>query len=641
MKKMRFIVTILFILSTTALVAQIKLPRLISDGVVLQRDEILPLWGWASAGEEIKVHLNGNVYSTTSGTDGKWRIALAAQPPGGPYEMMVTGKDTVTVKDVLFGDVWLCSGQSNMEIPMERVKEKYAHIISVANNSRIRQFTVPDLYDFKTPHTDYTGGNWITVTPQSILSFSAVAYFFARDIYEKHQVPIGLVNAALGGSPAEAWISESALKSFPTAYDELQKFKDDALIKSIEEGDRNKSATWYRELNKRDPGLTQTPRWSTEINASDWKEMSVPGNWPEPHNGSMWFRKEVEVPTHMIGQQGKLWLGRLIDQDSVFINGKFVATTSYQYPPRRYDLSPNVLRAGKNEIVIRMISASGVGGFVPGKRYYLAVGKDTIDLTGKWKYKSGAVVPAAPSSTFVRWKPGGLFNKMISPLVAFPIKGVLWYQGESNTSRPNEYAAVMKALIADWRAQWGRDLPFLFVQLPNYMEVVATPTESEWAQLREAQRQTLQVPNTAMAVAIDAGEFNDIHPLNKEVIGKRLALLARKVVYGESNLVAAGPDPLKAVRDGKNIRITFKNAEHGLAIRGGKSVGGIAVSADGKTYQWASAQVRGNIVEVKIPKGLEPRHIRYAWANNPDKANLINNEGLPATPFHLEIIDTN
>lgn len=618
---------------------QLKLPRLISDGAVLQRDVSLTIWGWASADENVSVTLNGKTYSTKADTDGNWKIALPPQQAGGPHELHFKGKNEITVSNVLFGDVWVCSGQSNMELPMERVKEKYRDVIAQATNPNIREFLVADKYDFKKEHLDLDAGSWKSVSPETVLGFSAVAYFFARDLYAAYNVPIGLINSALGGSPAEAWMSEDALKQFPDAWSELQRFKDDNLIKEIEQRDQQNSRQWYARLNATDPGLM---KWhDAELDDSDWNEMTLPGYWADGPtgnvNGSMWFRKKINVPASFINKSGSLWVGRIVDADSVFVNGKFVGTTSYQYPPRRYSFGPDVLKAEENIISIRVISNAGRGGFVPDKPYFLAVGADTLDLKGTWKYKQGSVMPPQEAQTFIRWKPGGLYNRMISPLLNYSIKGVIWYQGESNTRDPKQYKEVFPAMIKNWRDKWKQgNFPFLFVQLANFMEISSEPTESSWAETRQAQFEALSLPNTGMAVIIDAGEWNDIHPLNKEDVGKRLALAARHVAYGEKNVVHSGPLYQSHKIKKNKVIITFSNTGSGLMAKGGGELKYFSIAGADKKFVWAQATIKKNKVVVWSDQVHKPVVVRYAWADNPEGANLYNKEGLPASPFTTE-----
>ncbi|MBP6759603.1 MAG: sialate O-acetylesterase, partial [Flavobacterium sp.] len=477
MNKLKIALIALLFIPLNEVISQIKVPRLISNGMVLQRNEKVKIWGWASPKEKINLEFKSKTFTTKADQNGNWVIMLPAQKAGGPYEMTLKASNEIKIQDILFGDVWICSGQSNMELPMERVKEKYGEVIKTAENSNIRQFLVPDKYDFKNPQTDLDSGNWLSANPVNVLEFSAVAYFFAKEVYEKNQVPIGLINTALGGSPVESWMSEEALVAFPKAYEEAQKFKNGERIKQIEASDKKRSDDWYAFVNANDQGLSdKNLQWNqTNINDNDWSKMQIPGYWADQSigkvNGVVWFRKEIEVPKTMVGKSAKLVMGRIVDQDFVYVNGEFVGTTGYQYPPRRYEVKPTILKEGKNTITIRIINNIGNGGFVLDKQYYLAVGNDTIDLKGEWKYKLGTEMKPLQGPTFIRWKPVGLYNAMIAPLLNLKIKGVLWYQGEANTYNAKEYAQTFPAMIHNWRAKWEQgDFPFLFVQLANFME---------------------------------------------------------------------------------------------------------------------------------------------------------------------------
>jgi sialate O-acetylesterase len=619
---------------------QVRLPALLSDGMVLQRDTNAKIWGWADEGENVKIIFNGKTYSTRADADGKWEVVLSQLKAGGPYSMNIEADNHITLKDIMIGDVWACSGQSNMELSMDRVKYRYPDVIANSDNPAIRQFVVPDVYNFKEPQEDLKSGNWVSANPENILEFTAVGYFFAKELFEKYHVPIGLINTSLGGSPAQAWLSEDSLKAFPEYLETAKKFKDDAYIKQIIEKDNAVSDAWYNRIQEIDKGLQkgQKPWFDTTYDASQWATMNVPGYWADHElgnvNGVVWFRKEINVPASMPGKPAKLWLGRIVDADTTYVNGEIVGTVSYQYPPRIYDIPPNLLKAGRNIIVIRVINNSGRGGFVPDKPYELSTKEQTIDLKGPWQYKLGSVMEPLPGQTFIQWQPLGLYNAMIAPLLNYKIKGVIWYQGESNTVKPQEYQKLFATLIADWRAKWNQgDFPFLYVQLANFMEAKDDPCESSWAELREAQLKTLSIPNTAMAVTIDIGEWNDIHPINKEDVGKRLALAAQKLTYGDEEVVYSGPIYKSMQINGNKIILTFTNTGGGLITRGGDELKHVAIAGVDKKFIWAKAKIEGDKVIVWNDDITSPVAVRYGWADNPEGINLYNKEGLPASPF--------
>jgi sialate O-acetylesterase len=375
-----------------------------------------------------------------------------------------------------------------------------------------------------------------------------------------------------------------------------------------------------------------------DYDASKWPTMNLPTFWDEgglgPVNGVVWFRREFDVPASMVGRPAKLWLGSIVDNDTTYINGTPVGSTDYRYPPRIYDVPENLLKAGKNIIVMRVFNTADRGGFIKDKPYELTAVGQTIDLKGKWQYKVGAISDPMSTPTNVQYQPSGLFNGMLAPLLNYTIKGVIWYQGESNVGRAEEYQKMFPALITDWRQKWKQgDFPFLYVQLANYLESQEQPSEGGWAELREAQLKTLSVPNTAMVVASDVGEWNDLHPLNKKDVGERLALAAQKVAYGDKNVVHSGPIYRSMKVEGNKIIITFTNVGGGLVVKGGGELRHFAIAgAEGK-FIWAKAKIQDDKVVVWNDQIPNPVVVRYAWADNPEGANLYNKEGLPASPF--------
>ncbi len=638
------LILILFLLLLQApLFSKVTLPKLISDGMVLQRDSVIKIWGWAGIDEKISVHFIDSTYHTTTNINGEWHIMLNGMKAGGPYSIQIIDSDTITIKNVMIGDVWVCSGQSNMELPMRRVSWVYPEIIEDSENENIRQFYVPREYNFNGPQKDLSSGIWKSADPKNVLDFSAAAYFFARALYKKFKVPIGLINTSLGGSPAEAWISEGALKEFPEYYEEAQKFKDSTLIEQIKNKDSQRINAWYTMLGNEDKGYNSSgkPWYDASLNTSGWAVMNIPGYWADtplgPVNGAVWFRKKVNIPPSMIGKPAKIILGRIVDADSVFINNVFVGTTTYQYPPRRYDIPPDLLRAGENTIVVRVISERGRGGFVPDKPYEIITGDTSINLKGKWSYYLGAKMDPLADQTFIRWKPAGLYNAMIAPLLDYEIKGVIWYQGEANWKNPVEYGKLFPALICNWRNDWQEgDFPFLFVQLPNYQKPKDEPSESNWALIREAQLKTLSLPNTGMAVTIDIGEWNDIHPLDKKDVGERLAVAAEKVAYGIESIVASGPLYESMEIKENRIILSFKNVNGGLITKGGGEPQYFSIAGPDKKFVWAKAKIEYNKVVIWNDKVLNPVAVRYAWADDPEGANLYNKAGLPASPFRTD-----
>ncbi|GAA4051805.1 sialate O-acetylesterase [Hymenobacter glaciei] len=626
--------------------ATVRLPRLVSDGMVLQRDVPVRIWGWGAAGEEVTVAFQGKTYAATTGTDGQWRVTLPAQPAGGPYTLDISASNQIALKDILVGDVWFCAGQSNMELPMRRVRDKYPTEIAQAANPRIRQFDVPMRYDFNGPNADVTGGRWVAATPETVLSFTAVGYFFAKEINAKYQVPVGLIKVAVGGSPAEAWLSADALKQFPKYIAQSAPYKDSALVANTKQREGAASAAWFQQLHRADLGEAPSQmKWSApDYDASHWPTMQVPGEWASqtplgPVNGVLWFRKEVQVPAAMAGQPGRLELGTLVDADSTYLNGQLVGSTGYRYPPRKYDFGPGLLKAGKNVITVRLISTGGPGGFTLDKKFQLAAGGQTLDLRGPWQYQLGATMPPAPGSTTFQYQPGGLYNGLVAPVLPYAIRGVLWYQGESNTGRPEDYYALTSTLVQDWRTHFQHaNLPFLYVQLANINAAKKAPGESNQARVRDAQRRLLALPRTGMAVITDVGEWNDIHPLDKQTVGHRLALAAEKVAYGDAKVVSPGPLYQTMKTAGNKVTLSFASVGSGLVVKGGGALMGFAMAGTDKKFVWAQAKIEGSKVVVWSDQVPKPAVVRYAWADNPEGANLYNKEGLPASTFTTESV---
>ncbi|GAB3824600.1 sialate O-acetylesterase [Pontibacter rugosus] len=614
--------------------------------MVLQRDTKTNVWGWAAAGEKVTVSFRGKSYKAVADANGKWAIALAPMKAGGPYNMDIKASNQITVKDILLGDVYFVSGQSNMVHQMSLHNITYADDIANANYPQIRHFWIPTTTALEAPAKDLPPGAWKSANPQDVNNFSAVAYFFARKLYDKYKVPIGLINASVGGTPIEAWMSKEGLKEFPATLANVDRNSDTSYVNSIKRR-AQAIANANQQKVEQDKGLTEAVKWyEPSYELKGWRTINIPGYWEDQGikdlNGVVWYRREIEVPESMAGVPAKVHLGRIVDADVLYINGKQVGNTTYQYPQRRYSLPAGVLKPGKNLFVIRVTNQGGKGGFVPDKPYYIEVNNQVLDLKGYWQYKVGEVYrPVSGSEAFAGFnaqnQPTALYNAMVAPATDYTLKGILWYQGESNAGNPAEYKKLLPAMISDWRSKWQQgNLPFMYVQLPNFMEVNYLPSESNWALMREAALQTLSVPNTAMAVTIELGEWNDIHPDNKKDVGERLALAAQKLVYGEKKVVSSGPIFQSAKIEGDKILVSFTNVGSGLASNDGEALRWFSIAGADKKFVWAKARVVGDKVEVWSEEVPDPKYVRYAWADNPDGANLYNKEGLPASPFRTD-----
>ena len=599
--------------------AKIRLPKLISDCLVLQRDVPLKIWGWADVGEKVTIRLDGNYYETEADLNGDWLVTLPPHKAGGPFLLEV---NEIAIRDVLIGDVWLCSGQSNQETPIHRLTEMFPEI-NVSNNHMIRHYKVPT-QDSKEYLQEEIAGNaqWHSGVASEVMNWTALAYFYAVEAYEKTGVPQGMLVSSLGGSAIESWIGQEHLKEFP------QLLLDKEALNGFEQA-------------KKDKGEGKWNQWDWDD--SDWKTMQMPGTWRENGlnvRGTVWMRKDFEIPESMEGRHAKLSMGTLVHNDAVFVNGVYVGSTGYEYPPRRYQIPVGVLRKGKNTIAVRLNAPAGNGEFIKDKPYKIIGDAAEIDLTGSWKYKVGLdmddVTPYAERLKNRNNVGSGLYNGMIYPIRNYQVRGTIWYQGESNAGNTSRYAELVSSLIINWRELWNMpEMPFLLMQLPNFMQKHDKPTDSGWARIREAQLQAFKtIPNTTLAVTYDLGEWNDIHPLNKKDMAKRLFLGARKVVYGEK-LVYAGPVYKDMKVEGNKIIITFTETGRGLMAKGG-ILKHFAIAGEDRQFVWADAVIRGNKVIVSSKDVKQPVAVRYAWSDNPEDANLCNKEGLLASPFRTD-----
>ncbi|WP_310557872.1 sialate O-acetylesterase [Flavobacterium sp.] len=628
----------------TTTFSQVRLPKLVSSGMILQRDANIKIWGWAAANENISINFINTDYNVTANSDGKWELQLPLLNAGGPYVMKINASNYIEINDILIGDVWLCSGQSNMAMAMSGVASTYPTDVAVSTNDRIRNFNVPREYEFNTPRTDLTSGEWMKANPTNVLKFSAAAYFFAAALYARNPtVPIGLIHSSYGGTPIHAWMSEKALKAFPETIAEIQLLKNPAYVNNIIQNDITLENNWDANLKNNDAGGVTKGNWTlNSTDTSTWATISVP--FAVKRNiGSVWYKKDILVTNATtVSNPSTLQLGTLIDADSTYVNGRLVGFNRGQWTSRKYSVPANTLVVGKNTITVRLVSNSLNGGFT-GNVYQL-VGKDeTIDVKGTWKYKVGYAAAALPAPVNLRLKPTALYNSMIEPLKNYAIKGAIWYQGEGNSgNKPSQYTIYLRSMIEDWRSLFNNPtMPFIYVQLPNYQAAVASPAESNWALLRESQLKTLAVPFTGMATTIDVGDPNNIHPVYKKPVGTRLALAAHRVAYGNDKIVSAGPMYKSMKIVGSTIELTFDTLGSLLKFKssGGTPVGthtNFAIAGSNKTFAWAQAKIEGNKVIVWNDAIPNPVAVRYAWGQNPAGEKLYNTEDLPASPFRTD-----
>ena len=614
-----------------------KLSSLISDGMVIQRNKPLTISGEAGANQTIEVTFLEKTYMDVTSASGKWSVTLDPAEAGGPHQLKIVGAKEIHIDDILIGDVWVLSGQSNMELPVNRTLDLFGEEMKAVNNTEIRQFSVPQIYNFDQPVDLLVGGEWKKATTEDVLNFSAIGYFFAADIYREHNIPIGLIASAVGGTPIEAWMTEESLREIGN-YDEiLDQSKDSQYVKDTMAMEDKREQDWHHTLNTNDQGMVD--EWfKSDADTSDWKVFDVPNSWRgtelEPIKGAVWFQKTIELADDFTDHETMLSLGTLIDGDYAYINGELVGHTGYQYPPRRYPVPKGILKPGKNTITVRLFTTESVGGFVKDMPYELVTDQETVSLTGNWKYKVGIKTEALKPRTFFQYFPRGLYNGMLAPLTSYPMTGVLWYQGESNVGKPDGYYELFEKMVADWREVWQMgDFPFLFVQLAN-LETGGDDNDSYWARLRNEQLKSLQIDNTAMAISFDVGEANDLHPQDKKSVGQRLAKGANVLAYNQS-IEYMGPLYQSHEVKGQAIEISYDHVGTGLMVKGDQLNGFVIAGAD-QQFKPAQAEIKADKVIVRHPDITEPKYVRYGWSDNPERANLYNKEDLPASPFTTE-----
>lgn len=619
-------------------VAQLRLAKIFSDHMVMQRDTELQVWGWAAPRENISISFDGSTYNTKANKSGYWKVSLPEKSASGPYSLQVRGKETsLTLTDILVGDVWVCSGQSNMEWPVVN-SDNAAQEIALANDDMIRHFKVPQS-TAQDPADDLEGGSWEVTSSETVGDFTAVGYYFAKELRKHTDIPIGLLNSSWGGSRLEPWMSREALEI--KSYDEIVAFYESQRKQELQTVyDRIEKKVGS--LSKEEIGIVDGQAiWAApELSTNDWGTMQLPTVWEESGydglDGSVWFRKTFELSQEEASHDAQLSLAMIDDSDITWVNGERVGGIEMAWDtPRDYTVPASVLKPGTNVIVVRVEDVMGGGGiYGEAEELFLQTSQQSISLDGDWKFKIGYFL--------FRWEPFDnqvptiLYNKMIHPLLDFPTKGVIWYQGESNANAADAYVYrdLFPKMISQWRKDWQNpEMPFLWVQLANFMAPDEQPADSEWAVLRESQSKTLAVDNTAQAVIIDIGEADDIHPTNKHDVGYRLSLGARKVAY-DQNVIFSGPVYKSHEVIDNEVWIEFHHVGGGLAAKDKYGyVNGFAVAGADGVYTWAKAK----IVEDKIvvwQDGIDqPVHVRYAWGNNPDDANVYNRAGLPASPF--------
>jgi sialate O-acetylesterase len=609
--------------------------------MVMQRDQPLYIWGWADPKEKITVRFHNQSKKVTADKSGKWKISLNPEVAGGPYELTVTGKNNITISNVLVGDVWVCSGQSNMEWLL-RNSNNAQQEISQANYPQIRHFKVPNTVALE-PKEDINGGDWKVCSAATAADFTAVGYFFARELFKELNVPIGLLNTSWGGTHSETWTSREAFENsdeFKSMISTMPKLNLDSVAKQRMAVTRKRVEGLQGSL---DNLSSEIPSWRTSsFDDNNWPVMKVPGLWEQQAAGELdgvvWLRKTFQVNAADVGREAVLDLSMIDDADETYLNGNMIGSTNGYSAKRKYVIPAGKLKEGTNTLAVKVQDFSGGGGiYGDAADVKLTIGNNVHPLAGEWKYKVESISTSGPVIGPNSY-PSLLFNAMVNPLIPFAMKGVIWYQGESNAGRAYQYRTAFPLMINDWRKHWQQgDFPFYFVQLASYNANNGDSKKgSGWAELREAQTLTLRLPNTGMAVTTDIGDPKDIHPRNKQDVGKRLALVALNKTYGKS-VVASGPVYESMKIDGNKVTVSFTNTGGGLMVKDKYGyLKGFEIAGANQQFEYAKAIIEGDKVIVYNENITTPVAVRFGWADDASDNNLFNKEGLPAVPFRTD-----
>ena len=635
---------------TGVLQAKVVLPSVFTDNMVLQQKTDITFYGDATKNKQltVKTGWNGKEYHTEADGQGKWSLKIPTPAAGGPYEITFSDGKKLQLKNVMIGEVWFCSGQSNMEMPVAGWGKvmNYEQEIAEAAYPAIRLFQVKkntSLAPLK--EVESTLGGWQECSSATVPEFSALAYFYARALWKELNVPIGVIDCTWGGTPAEAWTSHETLRQvmgFREEMDKLERLGFDP--NRMEQAYSEERAHWQSLFTEKDKGMENGKLcWTApSLSEEDWQTISLPGYWEgkglKDFDGIIWFRRSLEIPAEWAGKPLTLRLGMIDDEDITYFNGVEIARGAGYMTPRTYTIPAKLVKAGKAVLAVRVSDFGGEGG-IHGKAEELYVEADgkRISLAGDWKYRIGLSLkgfPPAPVSPVQSSSyPTVLFNAMVKPWTAFPIKGVIWYQGEANVGRPEQYGDLFPALITDWRRQWRSDFPFYFVQLANFMESKEIQPDSEWAALREAQTKALKLDQVGMAVTIDIGLADDIHPKNKQEVGRRLALVALVGSYGK-NVSGSAPVFRNYRIKGDKMELDFGQKQDGFQIKG-TTLKGFTIAGPDRVFYPAEAMVQNGKIIVFSPEVSIPLAARYGWADNPD-CNLYGENGLPVAPFRTD-----
>ncbi|RFS26549.1 hypothetical protein DVR12_01825 [Chitinophaga silvatica] len=621
--------------------ANVRLPNIFGDNMVLQRDKPIPVWGWADKNEKVTVQFNNQTKTVKADKNGEWKVVLdPVQAGGGSLTLTVKGKNSITLHDILMGDVWVCSGQSNMEWPLSNVINADKEIAQ-SGNTAIRHFYLPKEISV-TPQEDVKSSGWKTAAPENSASFTAVGFFFAKTLNEQLHVPIGLINTSWGGTMVETWISREGMANSNT-FKELMKNTPVLNLDSVAKVTGKRIAEKVNTLQGQLPDAATAASYKNpDLNDGNWAKMNVPSPWEERQlkdiDGVVWFRKTITIAPEDAGKSATLSLGSIDDNDITYINGTQVGSTNDYSALRVYQVPAGILKAGTNVIAVKITDNAGNGGFCGHSGdMFINVNGHKQSLAGDWPFRIESIAPATASVGPNNY-PNLLYNAMIHPILQMGIKGAIWYQGETNAGRAFEYRQSFPLMINDWRRLWQQgDFPFYFVQLASFNANNGTSKNgSTWAELREAQTLTLQLPNTGMAVITDIGDPKDIHPRNKQDVGKRLAAIALNDTYKVPQ-VNAGPTYQSMAINGNKATISYSNIGSGLKVSDKYGyIRGFEVAGADQKFHYAKAYLDGNKVIVFSDDVTNPVAVRFGWADDNLEDNLFNKEGFPAAPFRTD-----
>ncbi|MBI3139124.1 MAG: hypothetical protein HYZ15_11105 [Sphingobacteriales bacterium] len=618
------------------LYATIKLPALFSNNMVFQRNVQVPVWGWADANEKIELRFHDQVKITRADKSGKWMLRLDPETAGGPYEMTIKGKSSLSVKNILVGEVWICSGQSNMEWRVGQSMNAKQEM-AMANNPFIRHIKIGKTIS-SLPRADFEKGQWNVCDSSTVADFSAIGYFFARNIYNELKVPIGLINASWGGTNIETWISREAFEGsdeFREMIAGMPRMDLDSLTRlKVKASELRIEALQGTRIQDLTPGLLM----NTAFDDTRWPVLKQPQLWEEQSigelDGVVWLRKSIVLPALDFSKEALLELAKIDDNDSTYVNGVKIGSTSQWDAGRKYVVPAGVLKEGKNVIAVRVVDNGGGGGiYGDPAEMKLSLDRFSVSLAGDWKFQ----VEAVKKNTNENSLPSLCYNAMISPLIPFAFRGVLWYQGESNASRSYQYRKAFPLLIQDWRSKWKNpQMPFYFVQLATFNTDGNSNEGCGWAELREAQTLTLQVPATGMAVTTDIGHPRDIHPTNKQEVGRRLTALALNNIYGKP-MESQGPVFRSMEIKGSQVVLSFDHTGTGLVTPDKYGyIKGFEIAGKDQVFHYARAHVSGNTVVLTCDSVENPVAVHFGWIGDASDCNLFNKEGFPAVPFRTD-----